>query len=185
LSADTPGAASDQEPLAELELRRHRDLVGRQHEHWGGRAVTAVLVVFVVLALANQFGQQPSTSRASGRSAQMTVSTPSRVRGGLIFQTRIDVTAAQRIAQPALILSGGWFDGMTLNSVQPPPASQSPVGSGLSLIYPRLPAGRTMTVWLEWSVNPTNLAWDRTEQIELTDHATPLLSIRRSVTVFP
>lgn len=138
-----------------------------------------------MLALANQFGQQASTSRASGRAARMTVSTPSRLRGGLIFQTRIDVTATRPIAQPALVLSGGWFDGMTLNSVQPPPASQSPVGSGVSLIYPRLAAGRSMTVWLEWSVNPTNLAWTRAELIELADHSTPLLSIRRSVTIFP
>jgi hypothetical protein len=174
-----------QEPLAELQLTRHRDLEGRGHAHWGRRIVTAVLVVFVLLAAANVFGQQPSTSSASGSAATVSLSTPSRLRGGLIFQTRVDITARRAISRPTLILSGGWFDGMTLNSVQPSPSSQASVGSGLTLAYPRLPAGRSMTVWLEWSVNPTNLAWDRGEQLALADHATTLLSIHRSVTVFP
>jgi hypothetical protein len=175
----------DGEPLAELELARHRDLEGRRHEHWGGRIVTAVLVVFVLLAAANQVGQQPSTSTAAAASATVTLSTPSRLRGGLIFQTRIDITARRTIHQPTLILSGGWFDGMTLNSVQPGPAAQAAVGSGVTLAYPPLLAGRSMTVWLEWSVNPTNLAWDRSEQISLADHAATLLTLHRSVTVFP
>ena len=48
LPSDTVGMAPDaQEPLAELQLARHRDLLGRGHEHWGQRIVTAVLV-FVV-----------------------------------------------------------------------------------------------------------------------------------------
>ena len=178
-------ASDAQEPLAELELARHRDLVGRGHEHWGRRIVTAVLVAFVLLAATNQFGQQPSTSTASASAAAVTVSTPSRVRGGLIFQTRVDITARRTIRQPTLILSGSWFDGMTLNSVQPGPTSQASVGSALTLAYPRLPAGRSMTIWLEWSVNPTNLAWDRSEQLALADQATTLLTVHRSVTVFP
>lgn len=172
-------------PLAELDLARHRDLIGRRHEHWGRRIVTAVLIIFVVLAATNQFGQQPSTSRASAPAASMTVSTPSRLRGGLIFQTRVDITASRALDRPSLILSGGWFDGMTLNSVQPSPASQASAGSGLTLAYPRLRGGQRMTVWLEWSVNPTNLTWNRAEQIRLSDRGATLLTINRSVTVFP
>jgi len=176
--------ASDRdEPLAELELARHRDLVGR-HEHWGRRVVTAVLVVFVLLAAANQFGQQPSTSRVAATSASMTVSTPSRLRQGLVFQTRVDLTATRTLARPSLTLSGGWFDGVTLNSVQPSPASQASAGSGVVFTFPRLSAGRRMSVWFEWSVNPTTVAWQRAERITLADHA-PVLTLHRSVTIFP
>ena len=42
-----------------------------------------------------------------------------------------------------------------------------------------------MTVWLEWSVNPTNLAWNRPEQLVLADGTEPLVSVTRHVTVFP
>ena len=42
-----------------------------------------------------------------------------------------------------------------------------------------------MTVWLEWSVNPTNLAWRRSEPIDLDNGTTRLVHLAPSVTVFP
>jgi hypothetical protein len=42
-----------------------------------------------------------------------------------------------------------------------------------------------MTVWLEWSVNPTNVAWDRAEPIQLDDGRTQLVKLAPTVTVFP
>jgi hypothetical protein len=115
----------------------------------------------------------------------MTVSTPARLRGGLIFQTRVDITATAPIAKPTLVLGGGWFDGMTLNSIQPGPASQAVRGEAVTFAYPQLAAGRRMTVWFEWSANPTNLAWMRSEAIRLDDGWTPLVSATPSVTVLP
>jgi hypothetical protein len=178
-------APQDDEPLAELELARHRDLIGRR---WGPlivRIVIAVLAAFVALAALNVFGQQPSTSSAAGRTARMDVSTPSRLRGGLIFQTRVDVQALRPIAKPTLVLGGGWFDGMTLNSYQPPAANQASRGKAVTFSYPPLAAGAHMTVWLEWSVNPTNVAWDRAEPIQLDDGRTQLVQLSPTVTVLP
>src|SRR3954467_12223282 len=90
--------ARDDEPLAELRLDRHRDLEGRRREEWGRRSGPSILVVFVLLAAANVFGQRPSSAAASGSAAQLVVSTPSTVRGGLIFQTRVEVSARRRLA---------------------------------------------------------------------------------------
>lgn len=177
--------AGNDEPLAELRLDRHRDLRGRHREYWGRRAVTGVLVVFVVMAAANVFGQRPSSAEASGARATLAVSTPSTVRGGLIFQTRIDVEARRAIAHPTLVLGGGWFDSMTLNSVQPGPSGQAARGEGVTLTYPGLAAGGRMTVWLEWSANPTNVAWNRPETVTLADGDSALVSLIRHVTVFP
>jgi len=146
--------ARDDEPLAELRLNRHRDLEGRHHEQWGRRIVTGVFVVFVLLAAADVFGQRPSSAAASGPAAQLVVSTPSTVRGGLIFQTRVEIAARRRIAHP-------------------------------TLVYPALEAGDRMTVWLEWSANPTNVAWNRPQQIALDDGGSPLVALTRHVTVFP
>jgi hypothetical protein len=177
--------AGKDEPLAQLSLDRHRDLRGRRGEYWGRRAVTGVLVVFVLLAAANVFGQHPSSAQAAGPGARLAVLTPSTVRGGLIFQTRIDVEARRAIAQPTLVLGGGWFEGMTLNSAQPGPADQAARGDSVTLTYPALGAGGRMTVWLEWSANPTNLAWNRPEQIRLADGGSTLVTLTRHVTVFP
>ena len=177
--------AHDDEPLAELRLERHRDLVGRHRETWARRILTAVFVAFILLAAANVFGQRPSSARAAGPAATLEVSTSATVRGGLIFQTRIDVTAANAIAHPTLVLGGGWFDGMTLNSLQPGPSDQEARGTAVTLAYPPLRRGERMTVWLEWSANPTNLAWNRPEQVVLADGTSPLVSVTRHVTVFP
>src|SRR5205823_8148795 len=117
--------------------------------------------------------------------ATLTFSTPAHLRGGLIFQTRVDIAAHRDIAAPTVMLSGGWFDGMTLNSVQPGPAKQASAGQGATFGYPPLAAGRTMTVWFEWSVNPTNLAWQRPIVTEITDGGRALVAQRSTVTVFP
>jgi hypothetical protein len=175
------------EPLTELSLARHRDLEGR-HWVWAPRArqlITALLVLFVVLAAGNAFGQRPSSHTSVSPAATLRVSTPAHLRGGLIFQTRVDITAHRDIAIPTVMLSGGWFDGMTLNSVQPGPAKQASAGQGATFSYPPLAAGRTMTVWFEWSVNPTNLAWQRPTLTDISDGGTTLVAQRSTVTVFP
>ena len=78
-----------------------------------------------------------------------------------------------------------WFDGMTLNSYQPPAVAQASRGSAVTFVFPPLRAGGHMTVWLEWSVNPTNLAWQRPESLVLDDGPTRLLGVHPDVTVFP
>ncbi|HEY2788222.1 MAG TPA: hypothetical protein VGI72_02140 [Gaiellales bacterium] len=178
-------AEPDDEPLAELRLQRHRDLVGRRFGPLVVRGIVATLTLFAVLAALNVFGQRPATSQADERGVRLVVSTPARVRGGLIFQTRIDVHTSRRIAKPTLVLGGGWFDGMTLNSYQPPATAQTPRGSAVTFTYPPLHERGHMTVWLEWSVNPTNLAWSRPESIALDDGATRLVDLTRTITVFP
>jgi len=49
---------------AGLTLERHRDLQGRSRQVWYRRALLLVLVAIAALALANFFGQKPTTSRA-------------------------------------------------------------------------------------------------------------------------
>jgi hypothetical protein len=147
--------------------------------------ITGLLVLFVVLAAGNAFGQRPSSHTSVSPGATLTVRTPAHLRGGLIFQTRVDITAHRNIATPTVTLSGGWFDGMTLNSVQPGPAKQASAGQGAAFTYPPLAAGRTMTVWFEWSVNPTNLAWRRPAVTDVTDGSRTLVAQHSTVTVFP
>ena len=176
------------EPLDELSLERHRDLAGTQWV-WGPRlriAIVAVLCLFVAAALLNQFGQRPEEVSVTGPAATLDVSTPHHLRGGLVFQTRIDVVARRPIAKPTIALAGGWFDGITLNSVQPGPSAQAGTGSGgATFAYPSLPAGRTLTVWLEWSVNPTTIAWRRDEPVVVADGTTALVRGSQTVTVMP
>src|SRR4051794_30224793 len=88
-----------------LDVERHVLLKGRERHSWYRRALFSLLLVLPVLALLNVFGQKPSVSDAAGAAGTLTVQGPERVRGGLLFQVRVDVKATQEIKEPQLVLS--------------------------------------------------------------------------------
>jgi hypothetical protein len=170
-----------------LTLERHRDLEGRLWS-WSRRGrllVTALMIGLVGLALGNGFGQRPDTYSTATAGLAVRVQTPSTVRGGVIFQTRVDLTAKRALAHPSIVLDRGWFDGMTLNSVQPAPVSQAGAGGGSSFVFGKLPPGGRLTVWFEWSTNPTTVEWRRTRHLQVDDGAASLARLTSTITVFP
>jgi hypothetical protein len=167
-----------------LDPGRHVDLEGRGAHPAVRRTFLLLLGAITVAALVNVFGQRPSTGRASASFASLEVQSPTRLRGGLIFQTRIQVHARTRIEHPTLVLQHGWFESMSVNSIVPNPESQSAVDDTVRLVFPSLAAGRSSTVWIYFQVNPTNLG-RRTEDVALEGARGQRVTVRRSVTVFP
>jgi hypothetical protein len=172
--------------LAPEGLNAARDvaLVGRGAHPTVRRTVLLLFGVLSVAALANVFGQHPSTSHASASFASLDVQSPTRLRGGLIFQTRIQVHARTRIAHPTLVLQHGWFEEMSVNGIVPDPTTQSTVDGTVRLVLPPLAGGHTSTVWIYFQVNPTNVG-RRSEDVTLEGARGQRLVVRRSVTVFP
>jgi hypothetical protein len=167
-----------------LSLKRNRDLIGRGRHPWYRRVLLALVAALPILALLNVFGQHPSTSSADSPAASLSVTAPSRLRGGLIFQVRVRVTAHQDIKQPQLVMSRGWWESMSENSISPDPSNQSTSNGSVVLSYDKLQAGQSLIVWLYFQVNPTNVG-HRSESISIDDGQTQLAHIDRSVTVFP
>lgn len=165
-------------------LKRHRDLVGRSWHVWVPRALLALLTVVAVLALGNLFGQRPSTSRAAGSSAVLSVYSPARVRGGLMFTSRFHVTARTELKKATLVLGPGWLEGMQVNSTNPQPVNEASRNGRLVLELGHIAAGRSYILFLEFQVNPTNVG-HRSQDVELDDGSTRLLTIHRSITIFP
>ena len=87
---------------------------------WVRRAVMALLAVVVVAALANRFGQRATKSTARVPAATMRVTSPETVRGGLFFQSLLEVRAARAIDHPRFVLDRGWVEGMPVNSIERP-----------------------------------------------------------------
>ena len=167
-----------------LDPARAVQLDGRGAHPSVRRGFLLALAIWVLLALGNVFGQHPDTSHASGRFASLDVQSPSRLRGGLIFQTRITVHAHTRIAHPTLVLQHGWFESMSVNSIVPDPATQASVDGTLRLGLPALPAGHATTVWIYFQVNPTDVG-HRSEDVTLEGGGGRRVIVHRSVTVFP
>jgi len=83
-----------------------------------------------------------------------------------------------------LYLDSGWFKGMALNGVSPQPASQGARGRWQVWDFGQLPAGVAFTVWISWQANPTNPG-RHPQDVALYDGGTQLMSVHRTLTVFP
>ena len=145
--------------------------------------VTAVLAL-AVAALGNVFGQHPTTHSAEGGDATLRVQGPPAIRGGLLFQGRFEVVAERTIRRTTLVLDEGWFDGITLNTVQPEPTETRSEDGGVAMEFGPLDAGRTLTAYLEFQVNPTTVG-RRSQDVALRDGDRPIAVRERTVWVFP
>lgn len=167
-----------------LSRATHRDLAGRRLEVWARRAGLTVLAALCALALAGAFGQRTTTVHARASEAELAVSAPTALRSGLITQVRAEVTAHRPIARPRLIVSEGWLDGVTVNTLDPEPDAEALTGEGLVLRYGALEAGGHLVVRLELQVNPTT-AGRRTWRIALADGARELAVVTRDGRIYP
>lgn len=162
------------------------DLEGRLNHPFIRRGILSLLALIALAALAGIFGQQAGQTTIQGtQAASLTVEAPDRLRNGLIFSARFDLTAGPAgIERPHLVLSHGWIDHITLNSLYPDPVTQSGDDGSLRLAYRPLQGGQRMTVWTQWQVNPTTTGrFDG--DAALFDGDLELARLDRTVTIFP
>ena len=166
--------------FTELEL----DRAGINRGLWARRVVIALFCLIALLALADRFGQHPSESSAASPAARMTLTAPETVRGGLFFQSRVEIHALSEIAAPHLVLDHGWVEGMQVNSIEPNPASELSRDGRVVLTYDKLAPGDDLWIWMQFEVNPTNVG-RRSYGIELDDGTTPVVRLSPTITVLP
>jgi hypothetical protein len=165
-------------------LKRDRDLEGRLWHIWIRRCLLALLAVIPLLALFNVFGQQPTSAKAEAPAATLKVSSPTRLRGGLIYMARFDVHAKQDLKSATLVLDPGWAENITINTVEPSPVGEASKNGRLSFELGHVPAGQKYTLFMDFQVNPTNVG-RQSQDVELDDGEMHILTIDRDVTVFP
>jgi hypothetical protein len=167
-----------------LTLERNRDLEGRERYPWTRRLLLALLTLFLVLGLANVFGQRPATAVGSTTGAELEVYSPPRVRSGLYFMTRLTVRAEREIENATLVLDPGWLEGMTLNTLEPAPVGEANRDGELVLELGRVPAGTKHVFFLHFQVNPTNVG-RRSQDVDLFDGDALLVHLDRTITIYP
>lgn len=165
-------------------LKRDRDLEGRQNQIWVRRVLFALLCVVPILALLNVFGQRPTGSDAAVPAAHLNVYAPSHVRGGLLFEARFHVSARRNLRNATLVLSPGWLEGMTVNTIEPSPVSEASKDGKLSLVLGHIPAGHSFLLFMQFQVNPINVG-RRSQNVALYDGSRKLLELHRTITIFP
>jgi len=165
-------------------LKRDRDLVGRSKEIWIRRGLVAVLTAFIVAALFNVFGQRSSTSEYVSPVATLTIHSPTSLRSGLVFQTRLKILASQELEDAILVLSPSWIEGITWNTIEPGPIGEASRNGNISFDLGHVPPGQTYSLYLQMQVNPTTFG-TRSVETQLYDGQTLLLDTTRDVTIFP
>jgi hypothetical protein len=148
------------------------------------RVMVALFCVFVALAVLDVYGQQAGSKAAVASTATVTVRAPDTVRGGLFFQSRVEIVARRAIEYPRIVLDRGWLEGMQVNSIEPAAQSESSRDGRLVLSYDTLDAGDRMTLWLQFEVDPTSVG-RRPYGLELDDATTRLARVERTITVLP
>jgi hypothetical protein len=168
-----------------LVLKRHRDLQGLTKAPWWRRVILTILGIFLLLGLLNVFGQRPSSVTASAPAADLKLYAPAHLRGGLLFSARFHIYAHRELKKATLVLDPGWIEAMAINTIEPSPIGEASANGRVSLDLGHVPAGQSFILWMQFQVNPTNIAWRRPQNVELDDGATKILTIHRNVTIFP
>jgi hypothetical protein len=165
-------------------LKRDRDLEGRGWEIWLRRALFALLPIVALLGLLNLFGQRPASKIHSGNGASLKVYAPERVRSGLLWEARFHVTAQRDLKHATLVLSPGWLESNTVNTIEPTPVGEASDNGRLSLELGHIPAGQSYLLFMQFQTNPINVG-HRDASVTLKDGDQTLFRIHRTITVFP
>jgi hypothetical protein len=172
------------EPPVGIDLGRDRDLRGRRHDVWIRWGLMTLIAALPVLALFNVFGQRPHTAKASNSAARLSIYAPTRLRGGLLWEGRIHITARRDIKNAILILGTGWAEGMSMNTIEPSPVGEASDNGKLEFTLGHIQRNKSFILFMQFQVNPTNVG-SRPRTTDLYDGNTKLASIKQTVTIFP
>ena len=172
--ADTPDG---------IVLERHRDLAGR-YSVWWRRVLLAVVGLFLIAALVDVFGQRPHGSRVAAPAATLSVYAPTAIRGGLLWEARFHITAHQDIEEATLVLDSGWAEGLQINTIEPSPVGEASRDGKLAFDLGHIAAGRSFVLYMEFQTNATNVG-RRTANVRLDDGERELMTVHRTITIFP
>ncbi len=168
-----------------LVLKRSRDLEGLSEAPLPRRIVLSLLTIFVLLALANVFGQRPVTAKADSPAASLRLYAPNHLRGGLLFSARFHIKAREDLKDATLVLDDGWAEGMSINTIEPSPVGEASKNGKLSFDLGHIPKGSSYILYMQFQVNATNVAWHRPAGVTLLDGGRRLVHIDRDVDIYP
>ena len=168
-----------------LTVERHRNVDRGDGGVWFRRGVVALLAAIAVLGLGNVFGQRPRTVHADAAAVRLTLYAPTAIRGGDFMEARFHIRAKQDIKKAVLRLDPGWAEGMSINEIEPSPLNEASDDGRLSFELGHIPAGKSFLLFMQFQVNPTNVAWHRPQNVEFLDGNRVLTRLHRTITVFP
>ncbi|MGL3822837.1 hypothetical protein [Sphingopyxis sp. R3-92] len=114
-----------------------------------------ILAAIIAIALSGLVGGQPSPLRIEDfGAARLEVKTPSVIRNGEFFETRIRIEATSDISDTVLAVSPSLWTDMTINTMIPAASEESFEDGAYRFSYGHLRAGETLVVKIDGQINP-------------------------------
>jgi hypothetical protein len=168
----------------QISVKRHVDLEGRRSGLSFRRAGVATVGIVLVLGLLGVFGQRPGRATVDSSAASVELFAPTHLRGGLLYEARFTIAAHRRLDHAVLQLAPGWAESQQINTIEPSPVAETSHDGQIALTLGTIPAGEVYRLWMEFQVDPTNVG-RRTADAALYDGSTRLLTIHRTITIWP
>lgn len=161
-------------------------MISGQRWHRHASPVSFVMLAAVIaVALSGLVGGQPSPLRSQDfGAARLEVKTPSVIRNGEFFETRVRIEAARDVSDAVLAVSPSLWTDMTVNTMIPAAAEESYKDGNYRFSYGELRAGETLVVKIDGQINPPLFAGTRGE-IALFDGERRLGSMPLEIKVLP
>lgn len=156
----------------------------RWHRH-ASPVSFGILALVLAAALSGLAGGQPSPPRSKDfEAARLEVKTPSVIRNGEFFETRIRIEAARDVSDAVLAVSSSLWTDMTINTMIPAAAEESYKDGAYRFSFGKLRAGETLVVKIDGQINPPLFA-GTTGDIALFDGEQRLGSMPLQIKVLP
>ena len=97
---------------------------------------------------------------------------------------RFTISAHRDLKDATLVLSPGWAESITINTIEPSPVGEASRNGKLAFDLGHVPAGGSFILWMQFQVNPTNVG-HRAIGVSLYDGDRFLTRVPRTITVFP
>ena len=161
---------------------RHKSGDSNRHVIWWRVGLIGLILVAALVGLLG--GAPAPTRQATNAAATLTVTTPQRLRNGVLFETRVSAMARRPIADAVIAIPAGMWRDMTINSMIPAPAEEEFVDGEFRFHYGPLGAGETLTLKVDGQVNPPRYGGG-SGRMRLLDGEAELAALPLSLKVIP
>jgi hypothetical protein len=114
-----------------------------------------VLGGIVLWGLSGFAGSRTHEHAADASALKLSVTTPSLIRNGELYETTIDVAARRRIGKLVIGVTPALWRETTVNSMTPAPADESSEGGLFRFVYGPVKAGDSFQVKIDLQINPS------------------------------
>lgn len=161
---------------------RHGTAQANRHASWWRLGILAAILV---VALSGFLGGAPApTLRATTNGATFAVTTPDRLRNGMLFETRIAAEAKRPIEDAVIAIPAAMWRDVTVNTLIPAPAEEEFVDGEFRFHFGRLEAGEKLGFKIDGQINPPRLGRS-SGRLRLLDGEVEIVTLPISLKVIP